>query len=273
MIKCIVSGAKGRMGVKIISEILKQDDIEVVGALCRPGDSAVGTRNTHGVPFADSLSELETDRAILVEFSTPQAAIAHLEQALCIGMPVVIGTTGFTEEQEKFILEASQRIPIIESHNYGIGMNAFWEILKVAVGYLGDDYDIEVVEFHSAEKPDVPSGTGKTIVQLLADARADDFDNVVRYGREQDRKFHRKRHEIGIHSLRAGSYRSDHTVIFAGNGERLEFTHREEDQAIIARGVMWAMRYLEGRDAALYGMQDVLGFMRKSAGVDHHSIL
>jgi len=109
-------------------------------------------------------------------------------------------------------LEASQRIPIIESHNYGIGMNAFWEILKVAVGYLGDDYDIEVVEFHSAEKPDVPSGTGKTIAQLLADARADDFDNVVRYGREQDRKFHRKRHEIGYplpasRIVPVGSYR------------------------------------------------------------------
>ena len=134
MIKCIVSGAKGRMGTKILSEALKQCDIEVVGALCRPGDIAVGTRNPNGVAFVDSLSELETDRAILVEFSTPQATITHLEQALRIGMPVVIGTTGFTEEQERSIFEASQRIPIIESHNYGIGMNAFWEILKVAVG-------------------------------------------------------------------------------------------------------------------------------------------
>jgi len=262
MIRIIVSGARGRMGTKILSESSRQEDIEVVGALCRPGDLGAIKDEDLGVILCDNLSSVDTDGAILVEFSTPEATLGHLQYALGVGMPMVIGTTGFSEEQEKVIREAARRIPIIESHNYGIGMNAFWEILKVAASFLGDDYDIEVVEFHAAAKPDVPSGTGKTIAQLLAAARGDDLDDVVRYGREHERTFRRKRHEIGVHSLRAGSYRSDHTVVFAGNGERLEFTHREEDTAIIARGVMWAVRFLVGREAGLYGMEDVLRFMR-----------
>ncbi len=262
MIETIVSGARGRIGSLILAEIAGLNDIKVVGSVGNPKDPLVGSEIFSDVVLQASLEQMKEQQVVLVEFSTPQATINHLPIAIESNWPVIIGTTGFTEEQESIIQEASKKIPVLTSHNFGIGMNAFWEILKVATAYLGNDFDIEIVEFHAAAKPDVPSGTGKTIASIIATERGDDLNQVVRYGREQNNAFKRKPGEIGIHSLRAGSYRSDHTVIFAGNGERLEFTHREEDSKIIAQGVCWAIRFLDGQPPGFYGMQHVLQFIR-----------
>lgn len=264
MVGMIVSGACGRMGTKILGEARKVSDIAIAGALVRSGDRRCAVQPDDGVPCSDDITLMPADSVVLVEFSTPDATIGHLGWAREHKVPVLIGTTGFSESQERLIHEAAQEIPVLESHNYGIGMNAFWEILKVATAYLGTDYDIEIIEFHAAAKPDVPSGTGLTIASVIAGARGDALDEVVRFGRDRDRTFSRKKGEIGMHSLRAGSYRSDHTVVFAGNGERLEFTHREEDSSIIARGVLWGVRFLQDRPSGLYGMADVLRFMRDS---------
>lgn len=264
MTNVIVCGARGRIGSLILSELAGLSDIKVVGAVGNPNDSMVGQEISPAVTLHASLDSLCEFKAVLVDFSNPQATIQHLSHAVEKNLPAIIGTTGLSEEQECLIKAAAKAIPILTSHNFGIGMNAFWEIMKVATAYLGNDYDIEIVEFHAASKPDVPSGTGKTIASIIAHERGDDLNQVLRYGREHDHAFSRKPHEIGIHSLRAGSYRSDHTVIFAGNGERLEFTHREEDSRIIAKGVLWAIRFLSGQPAGLYGMQDVLRFIRET---------
>jgi len=215
----------------------------------------------------DALVPSTAGDEILIEFSTPQATMEHLEIAVASGLPVLIGTTGLSAAQTSLIKQAAERIPVLVSHNYGIGMNAFWEILKVATRYLGHDYDIEVIEFHANNKPDVPSGTGGTIARIIAEERGDALEDVIRYGRDKTTANKRKPKEIGMHSLRAGSYRSDHTVIFAGNGERLEFTHREEDSSIIARGVLWGLRFLNGRAPGLYSMGDVLNYMQSAQNV------
>lgn len=264
MIDIIVSGAMGRMGTKILTEALLHEDIHIVGVLGNPQNPAIGKEIQPGLVLQSNLANISSDNAILVDFSTPAATVDHIVHAKRVGMPVVVGTTGFSEQEEASIADATKTIPILESHNYGIGMNAFWEILKVATQYLGKDFDIEIIEFHGASKPDVPSGTGNTIASIIAREQGDIPEDVIQYGREKNRSNTRKYHEIGIHSLRGGSYRSDHTVIFAGNGERLEFTHREEDSSIIARGVMWASRFLQGKSPGVYHMADVLDFMRNS---------
>lgn len=265
MAKVIVSGARGRIGALLLAEAKKQTDIEVVGAIGNPIDPLIGTELLPGVYLQDHLKGPISD-AVLIEFSTPEATINHIQQAVIDHLPVIIGTTGFTTAQKQEIKVASGKIPILISHNYGIGMNAFWEILKVATNVLGSDYDVEVVEFHAAAKPDVPSGTGKTIASLIAHERGEDPDQVIKYGRDQNTSFKRSRQEIGVHSLRAGGYRSDHMVIFAGKGERLEFTYREEDSSIIVQGVIWAVRFLSEQKPGLYSMQEVLSF--KNSYVD-----
>ena len=268
MIDILLSGAQGRIGTRIIDELPQNPDIRLVGALGNPAHVTSGDTVAHNITLQSTMEAYGTVSAILIEFSTPQAVMDHLLVAEDTGRPLLIGTTGFTEEQERRIETASERIPILISHNYGIGMNAFWEILKVATEYLKDDFDVEVVEFHAGSKVDVPSGTGNTIASIIARERGDSPDEVIRYGRNKEHAFHRKPREIGVHSLRGGSYRSDHTVIFAGNGERLEFTHREEDSSIIARGVLWGVRFLATKEAGLYGMHDVLDFKRRSSRSD-----
>ena len=145
MIDIIVSGAMGRMGTKILTEALLHDDITVVGALGDPKSTAIGKELQPGLLLQSDMADIFSQNAILVDFSTPVATLEHIALAKSIGMPVVIGTTGFSEEQEVAIRDAGKSIPILESHNYGIGMNAFWEILKVATQYLGKDFDIEVI--------------------------------------------------------------------------------------------------------------------------------
>lgn len=261
--EAIISGACGRMGMKIIAAAAQTDDIRIVGAIGRSGSACIGRELSNGIIVQDVLVPSATGHEILVEFSTPQATMEHLKLAVASRIPVLIGTTGLTTAQNLLIKQAAERIPVLISHNYGIGMNAFWEILKVATRYLGHDYDIEVIEFHSSDKPDVPSGTGGTIARIIAEERGDTLEDVIRYGRDKNTTNIRKPKEIGMHSLRAGSYRSDHTVIFAGNGERLEFTHREEDSSIIARGVLWGVRFLNGRAPGFYSMGDVLKYMQQ----------
>lgn len=265
--KAILSGACGRMGTKILAAAAQTDDIRIAGAIGRSGSECIGKELAGGIVVQDTLVPGIAGDEILIEFSTPQATMEHLKVAVASNIPILIGTTGLSSAQDTLIRQAAQNIPVLVSHNYGIGMNAFWEILKVATRYLGHDYDIEVIEFHANNKPDVPSGTGGTIARIIAEERGDALEDVIRYGRDKTTANSRKPKEIGMHSLRAGSYRSDHTVIFAGNGERLEFTHREEDSSIIARGVLWGLRFLHGRAPGLYSMGDVLKYMQSVQNV------
>lgn len=260
MINIIISGVCGRMGQKIAAAARSDADISIAGVLERHGHPHIGEELFPGITIQKDVMNLSWKEATLIEFSTPTSTIDHVRVAVKNTIPVVIGTTGFTEDQELLIFQASQHIPILKSHNFGIGMNAFWEIIRIATKLLKNDHDIEIIEFHGADKPDVPSGTGMTIANIIAKECGSSIDDVIRYGRTRTNVSTRNRHEICMHSLRAGGYRSDHTVIYAGQGERLEFTHREENTSIIAQGVLLGIRFLRDKPPGLYGMRDVMGF-------------
>ena len=264
MINVIVSGALGRMGGRIIPQILKSPDLQLTGAIERVGHDHIGQSVAERFVLESDISGLLSGCVVLVEFTTPDATMAHLEQARREGVAVLIGTTGFTEIQEEMLKEASKDIAIIATHNYGFGMNVFWKIVRLLAEYLGDDYDVDLVEHHGRDKPDVPSGTGHTIAEIIAEAKGRVPTDVITYGGTKTAAFTRRSDEIAVHSLRGGAYKSDHAVIFSGDGEILELRHREEDLRIIVRGVMLGIRFLHGRQPGRYKMSDVLEFVRSS---------
>lgn len=264
MVNIVISGFKGRMGSSIFHMAQNINDIRVVGAVERSDHANIGQEVCDGVVLQDDVGSLLNEDTVLIEFSNPQTTVKHLKQALKANAKMLVGTTGLNEVQVDFVRSSSEVIPILQSHNYGIGMNAFWEILRTATKILGSDYQVEIIEFHGGNKPDVPSGTGLTIGKIIAEARDDNFENVVRFGRDSVRTNVRKDNEICFHSLRAGSYRSDHTVIFAGDDERLEFTHREESPMIIARGAIFGAKFLTTCKPGYYGMSDVLTFIQQT---------
>lgn len=264
MINTVVSGACGNMGKKILAQFALETDVHVIAAIERKDHQNIGEELQLGLVLSPDLSFVKHNDCMVVEFSNPQATIEHLEIAVERKLPMVIGTTGFTKEQSEFVASCAKHIPILKSHNYGLGMNVFMEVVQSATRLLGGAYDIEIIESHAANKPDIPSGTGMTIAKAIAEARGDVVDEVIQYGRDSTKSYQRRNHEIGIHSLRSGSYRSVHTVIFAGSGERMEFTHHEEDSSIIAKGVVYGVRFLQGQKPGLYSMKDVLAFMQES---------
>jgi 4-hydroxy-tetrahydrodipicolinate reductase len=263
MVNIVISGFRGRMGNSLFKLAQKMDDVRIVGAVVRPNHPEIGTEVCDSVVLQGNVSPLLNEDTVLIEFSTPLATIQHLEQAVKANAKMVIGTTGLTDEQEDYVKSSSKIIPILESHNFGIGMNTFWELIRTATKILGNSYDVEIIEFHGGKKPDVPSGTGLIIGKIIAEAKGVEFDDVVRYGRDYTKTNVRRENEICFHSLRAGSFRSDHTVIFAGNGERLEFTHREESPDIISHGALLGAKFLNTRKPGYYSMTDVLDFLQQ----------
>ena len=268
MVDIVISGFAGRMGKSIFQMAKLCEDVRVVGAVERENCPEIGLPINEMIRLSSDVNGLLNSDTVLVDFTNPNATINHLEEAIKYKAKMLIGTTGFTDEQEEFIKKASDRIAILESHNYGIGMNVFWEILRVVTKLLKHDYEVEIMEFHAANKPDVPSGTGLTIGRIIAESMGEEFSNVVRFGRGQTKENTRPKNEICFHSLRAGSYRSEHTVIFAGNGEYLKFTHAEESPSIISRGVILGAKFLANKQKGLYSMADVIRDTEQYKGGD-----
>ncbi|HHX22398.1 MAG TPA: 4-hydroxy-tetrahydrodipicolinate reductase [Thermoanaerobacterales bacterium] len=264
MTNIVISGFKGRMGQSIFKMAQKFDDIKVVGAVEREDHPEIGSEVYKGLTLQDDVAPLLNENTVLIEFSNPAATVKHVEEAMKAKAKVIIGTTGLTSEQEDSIKKASEVIPILESHNYGLGMNTFWEILRNATKALGNDYEVEIVEYHGGDKPDVPSGTGLIIGNIIAEAKGVKFEDVVRYGRDITKTNVRKENEICYHSVRGGSYRADYTIVFLGDGERLEFTLREESVDIIARGAVLSAKFMETCKPGYYEMSDVLEFLRQA---------
>lgn len=258
MIDVIICGASGRTGSNLMKAVLASDEMRLVGAIEATGHPTMGTVVSDGVVISSDLRKVVRQGAVIVEFNAPKATMEHLESIHDQKVAVIIGTTGFTDAQQQRILELSSILPIVESHNYGLGMNFFYSIVQHATRLLKDRFDIEIVEFHGGEKKDAPSGTGKTIAGKIAETKSLDLSKVAVYSRAGLRDKIRERDEIGISSIRGGTYKSDHTVIFAGTGERIELVHREESPEIIVQGVMLAIKYVASVNPGFYGMEHVL---------------
>jgi len=261
----VVAGAAGRMGNRIVACLAGQSDLRLVAALEAPGHAAIGRDagelagiGKAGVSVgADAAAEISRDR-VLIEFSVPEASLAHLRLVAQSGARAVIGTTGFTAAQRAEIGELAKRAAIVLSPNMSVATNVAFKLLATMAKALGDEYDIEITEIHHRFKKDAPSGTALRMAEVVAEALGRDLDQVAVYGR-QGLPGERTRPEIGILSLRSGDVVGEHTVSFGTLGERLELVHRAHNRDTYARGALRAARFVAARAPGLYSMADVLG--------------
>ena len=261
----VVAGAAGRMGHRIVACLAGLPDLRLVAALEAPGHAAIGRDagelagvGKAGVSVgADAAAEITRDR-VLIEFSVPEASLAHLKLVAQNGARAVIGTTGFSAAQRAEIGELAKRAAIVLSPNMSVATNVAFKLLATMAKALGDDYDIEITEIHHRFKKDAPSGTALRMAEVVAEALGRDLDQVAVYGR-QGLPGERTRPEIGILSLRSGDVVGEHTVSFGTLGERLELVHRAQSRECLARGALRAARWITKQPVGLYSMRDVLG--------------
>lgn len=241
-LKILLSGAKGRMG-KAIQSISSEHDCQI----CAPID--LGDNPEDGIADCD----------VVIDFSLRDATLALALLAQKHGKPMVIGTTGHDQEDRLSIEKLSESIPMVWAGNFSTGVNLLFFLTQQASKVLDSDsdFDPEVIEMHHRLKKDAPSGTADRLLEILKDSRKAD-DNDVSHGRE-GMPGERKKNEIGSHALRGGDIVGDHTVMFAGMGERIELTHRATDRVIFAVGALKAAKWVVNQPAKLYSMQDVLG--------------
>jgi len=240
------------MGRTLIDAVQADRDLTLVSAIDVSGSPAVGSQ-IGGLKVTSDLGAI--DKAdVLIDFTRPEGTLKHLEYAKAM----VIGTTGFTEEDKGAIAEAAKRIPIVMAANFAVGVNAVYKLAETAARILGDDYDVEIVEAHHRHKVDAPSGTALHLGQIVAQAMGRELEKNAVFGRKGDLG-ERKPKQIGFHAIRGGDIVGEHTVIFAGSGERVEVTVRSQSRTTYAQGALRAVKFLKGRAPGLYGMGDVLG--------------
>ncbi len=253
MKKVILCGALGKMGSTVAEEIAGDPGLELIAAVEAPGHDGLG-RTIAGAKVIPDLASMLPQCDVVVDFTTPLASLSNILASAEAGKPAVVGTTGFTAEQFSVAQRAGDKIPLIISPNMSIGVNLMFKIVRDVTQAL-PDFDAEIVEIHHDKKKDSPSGTARRIAAVIESVRP---SSERIHGREGITG-PRKRHEIGLHSLRGGDVVGEHTVIFAGEGERFEITHRAHSRKTFARGTLRAIHFIIGRKPGLYTMSNVLG--------------
>ncbi len=259
-----VSGAAGRMGRMLVAAITQADGLHLTGAVDHPNASQQGADSGElagvghlGVPIVGNIAEMAAFD-VLVDFSVATATLDKLDYCTGNGKALVIGTTGFEEAGLEAIRQAAKSVPIVMAPNMSVGVNVAFKLIEFAARALGDDVDVEVFEAHHRHKIDAPSGTAVRMGEILADTLHRDIAADAVYGREGITG-EREGCTIGFHSLRGGDIVGEHTVTFAGTGERIEITHRAGSRENFAAGAVRAIRFVAGREPGLYGMDEVLG--------------
>jgi len=247
-----IAGAGGRMGRTLIDAVLAERGLTLAAAFDVPGSPAVGqeigTIRIASEPKTAALAD------VLIDFTRPEGTLEHLKHAKAM----VIGTTGFSPAQKKMIEEAAMRMPIAMAANFAVGVNAAYKLAETAARILGEGYDVEIIEAHHRHKIDAPSGTALKLGEVVAKALNRKLSEVARHGRAGETG-ERPEKQIGFHAIRGGDIVGEHTVIFAGQGERLEVTVRSQSRMTYAAGALRAARFLQNRAPGLYDMADVLG--------------
>ncbi len=263
--KIIVAGAAGRMGKQLISAVNDTPQAVLAGALERPHHPDLGRDaglcagvGSLGCPIRDRIAKEEFAGCVLIDFTQPDATIAHLQIAAAAGAKAVVGTTGFTPTQVEEIGRLSETMATVFAPNMSIGMNLLFKLVRDAARILGSAYDPEIIEAHHRFKKDAPSGSAKRLAEMAADGLGRDLQSAGVYGRHGITG-ERKPEEIGIHAVRAGDIVGDHTVLFGGMGERIELRHMAHSRETFARGAVRAALWLSEKPSGLFDMQDVLG--------------
>jgi 4-hydroxy-tetrahydrodipicolinate reductase len=258
-----VAGASGRMGRMLIEAISQSEDCQLSGALDLPGSTASGTDPAaflgvrSGVTIQSDLSAGLAGAHVLIDFTRPEGTLAHLQVCRSLGVNAVIGTTGFSDAQKQQIADYAADIAIVMAPNMSVGVNVTLKLLEMAAKALNTGYDIEIIEAHHRHKVDAPSGTALKMGEVIASALGRDLKDCAVYGREGVTG-ERDPSSIGFATIRGGDIVGDHTVLFAGTGERIEISHKSSSRVSYAQGSLRAVRFLRGRKAGLFDMADVL---------------
>jgi len=259
-----IAGASGRMGHMLVEAVRNAQDCRLAGALDVAGSSAIGADAaaflgfTSGVPIVADLRTGLQDAQVLIDFTRPEGTLAHLAVCRELGVQAVIGTTGFSDAQKAEIAEIAKDIAIVMAPNMSVGVNVTFKLLEMAAKALSTGYDIEIIEAHHRHKVDAPSGTALKMGEVVAGALGRDLKDCAVYAREGVTG-ERDPSSIGFATIRGGDIVGDHTVLFAGTGERIEITHKAASRATYAQGSLRAVRFLAPQRAGLFDMFDVLG--------------
>jgi 4-hydroxy-tetrahydrodipicolinate reductase len=262
--KLALAGAAGRMGRTLIEAVLRSGDLALAAALEAPGhpqlgrDAGAAVGAACGVKLTADVAAAVRAAECLVDFTRPEATAAHVAACAAAGTAAVVGTTGLNPDQKARIAEAARRVPIVMAPNFAVGVSAAFKLAELAARILGEDYDVEIVEAHHRHKVDAPSGTALRLGEAVAAALGRDLAACAVHGREGITG-ERDRRTIGFHAIRGGDIVGEHTVIFAGEGERVEIAVRSGSRMTYALGALRAARWLQGRPPGLYDMFDVLG--------------
>jgi len=244
--RLLVHGSTGRLGKAIVEVAQSQPDLAIKGATRQdPVDKLIGSAD------------------VVIDVTTPAGTMAVAGLCSENPAPLVVGTTGHNQEQIEALHLVSQRCPVLLAPNFSLGVNLLFWMAETVAAKLGKDFDVEIVELHHRLKKDAPSGTAKRLAELVAAARRLTYEKNARHGRE-GLVGERPVDEIGVHAVRGGDIIGEHTVLFAGLGERIELTHKASSRETFARGAIQAARWIVGRSPGLYEMRDVLGLGARS---------
>jgi len=259
-----VIGAAGRMGKILIEASVLAEDVVFSAAVVSPGSSLVGVDvgelagvGKQGVLAVDNIEQVADQFDVLIDFTSPELTMRNVEICRQLGKKIVIGTTGLDDNQKAQLDVAAKDIAIVFAPNMSVGVNLTFKLLELAAKVLGDDVDIEIVEAHHRHKKDAPSGTALRMGEVVADTLGRDLKECAVYGRE-GMTGERERKTIGFETIRAGDIVGEHTVMFAGLGERVEITHKASSRMTFAKGAVRASSWLAAHDKGLFDMQDVL---------------
>jgi 4-hydroxy-tetrahydrodipicolinate reductase len=263
-----IFGANGRMGLALVEACTLVPDTQIAAAAVRSGSNLLATAVSNKQPcapqallFSDEANIAQTGANVLIDFTLPEGMKRHLAIAVEKKLPMVIGTTGLTDEDMQILRDAAKQIPIVFARNFSVGVTLLLDLVQTAATKLADEMDIEIFEAHHRHKIDAPSGTALAIGEAIADAKGWDHDQVARYDRTSVEEA-KSQNEIGYSVLRAGDIVGEHTAYFATMGERLELTHKATSRLTFASGAVRAAKWLRNKPNGLYDMQDVRGLKK-----------
>jgi len=264
MLRIAIAGAAGRMGQTLIQAVNASENVQLTAATERPQSSLVGADagelagiGKNNVMIDHDLASVTDDFDVLIDFTGPDATMAHLAICLAAGKKMVIGTTGLSDDQKQRLQDAAKQIAIVFAPNMSVGVNLTLKLLQMAAKVMGDHADIEIIEAHHRHKVDAPSGTALRMGEVIADTLGRDLKQVAVYGREGQTGA-RDPKTIGFETIRAGDVVGEHTVWFAMDGERVEITHKASSRLTFANGAVRAASWLEDKSSGIFDMQAVL---------------
>lgn len=263
--KIAVSGAAGRMGKRILALSFERPDFQITGAMEAPDHPTQGKDagenagiGTIGVPITSDRQKILNDCDMVIDFSAPAVSVENVKAAAESGKAIVVGTTGFSEEQRKELEKTAPRTRCLIAPNMSLGVNLLFRLVEIVARSLGPEYDVEIVESHHKMKKDAPSGTADKLAKVIAQTLDRDLATAAVYGRH-GLVGERQPQEIGVMAVRGGDIVGEHTVMFITEGERIELIHRAQSRDAFAKGAIQAALWLISKPAGLYDMQDVLG--------------